>query len=148
MSGCTAEPVRLEPIVLGDGASLAVPDDWAVLRTDPLTVVPRRWSGEPPAVMAVRRDGSRTTGTRLAEEMILAAERLDDGVVLDVRVDRDDREVEMLVAHRSVGVGVTTLQRSHPRGDGHWIVAFTATDDDWAAVSDVAAAVVASVSRP
>ena len=76
MSGCTAEPVRLEPIVLGDGASLAVPDDWAVLRTDPLTVVPRRWSGEPPAVMAVRRDGSRTTGTRLAEEMILAAESL------------------------------------------------------------------------
>lgn len=133
-----------------DGAvTLDVPDGWrAVTEGRPAVLMPAEWDGEPPAVVALRED-DRLFGTELAAALLgTVVARLADSVVVDIGLDPEGRNVELLVAHRHRGVAVTTLERHHCAGDHRWVVAVTATDDDWVLLWDMAGAVVASLREP
>jgi hypothetical protein len=89
----------------------------------------------PAIVVAHVEDG--LTGARLAADVAVAVDRLTDPLVVHLGVTPDDG-IDVVVAHRSLGVDVTTIERHHVRpGGGRWVVAFTATTRDLADLGDL-----------
>jgi hypothetical protein len=140
----SAAELPMRRVTVEDVCTVEIPEAWAILRSQPTVVMPKRWDGEPPAVVVQHEDDS-LRGAALAGAILQSVQRLDDAVVLDIRLDESWRDVELLVAHRSRGVAVTTLERHHCQAAGRWVVAFSATDGDWVDLVPVASRVVASV---
>jgi hypothetical protein len=147
-------PALRSVVVAHDGGPvrLDLPEGWVVTPDVPVTaterpvvVQPEAWDGEPPGVVvSLARDGLQ--GARLAAVVThVAATRLDDPVVVDVAV-HERGDVEIVVAHRSRGVDVTTVERHHCRPDGaRWVVGFTAADVDLVDLAPVVPRVVGSL---
>jgi hypothetical protein len=141
-------------VVADDGGPvrLDLPEGWVVAPEVPVATPewpvvaqPEVWDGEPPAVVVSRqRDGLQ--GARLGAVVThVAATRLEDPVVVDVAV-HDAGDVEIVVAHRSRGVDVTTVEHHHCRPDGtRWVVGFTAADADLVDLAPVVPRVVGSL---
>jgi hypothetical protein len=136
--------VSASPVDTGGTVLVDLPDGWRIERGPPLVAHPRTWVGEPPAVVVVdANDG--LTGERLAATIAhTAATRLGDPLIVDLGIVDDG--VEIVVAHRSQGVDVTTIERHHCRSGGRrWVVTFTAVDADAVALAPLMHHVVASL---
>jgi hypothetical protein len=149
---------RTVPVAVGDGVTLDVPEGWVVqagtkagAEGSPLVVRPPAWArpDEAPAIVVAHVE-DRLTGARLAADVATAVDGLTDPLVLHLGVTPDDG-IDVVVAHRNLGVDVTTIERHHVRPDGgRWVVAFTATARDLGELGDLAPLmhrVVASLSQ-
>lgn len=148
MSDGGPSPLRLRAVVVDPerGVRVGVPEGWVVEMGPPVVVQPAAWDGEPPAVV-VSAAADDLRGERLAEAVAyLAATRLTDPVVIDVAI-APAGDVEIVVAHRSRGVDVTTVERHHSGPDGwRWVVGFTAADADVVDLAPVMQQVVGSLA--
>jgi hypothetical protein len=111
-------------------------------------MVPGRWGGPVPPAVVVRRADDELVGEALGATLLDGVARLEDSLVVDLRFDHQVGDGEIVVAHRSQGVAVTSHERHRSGRDGRWTVTFTATDRDWTALAGLAALVVASLDVP